>query len=101
MTHIKKQTGRTVAIMGAASGLGLELVRLFALITSGKRSHCSDGSMTGRVPLPFSGPSSSSKATMEAFADVYRTELKPFGIDFIMCSLAPCSQVVRLRLPLN
>jgi NAD(P)-dependent dehydrogenase (short-subunit alcohol dehydrogenase family) len=42
------------------------------------------GSMTGRFPLPFSGPSSASKATMEAFADVYRTELKPFGIDFIM-----------------
>jgi NAD(P)-dependent dehydrogenase (short-subunit alcohol dehydrogenase family) len=41
-------------------------------------------SMTGRFPLPFSGPSSASKAAMEAFADVYRTELKPFGIDFIM-----------------
>jgi NAD(P)-dependent dehydrogenase (short-subunit alcohol dehydrogenase family) len=42
------------------------------------------GSMTGRFPLPFSGPSSASKAAMEAFADVYRTELKPFSIDFIM-----------------
>jgi NAD(P)-dependent dehydrogenase (short-subunit alcohol dehydrogenase family) len=42
------------------------------------------GSLTGRFPLPFSGPSSASKATMEAFADVYRTELKPFGVDFIM-----------------
>ena len=40
--------------------------------------------MTGRFPLPFSGSSSASKAAMEAFADVYRTELKPFGIDFIM-----------------
>ena len=40
--------------------------------------------MTGRFPLPFSGPSSASKAAMEAFADVYRTELKPFSIDFIM-----------------
>ncbi|WP_259065837.1 SDR family NAD(P)-dependent oxidoreductase [Mucilaginibacter sp. X4EP1] len=42
------------------------------------------GSMTGRFPLPFSGPSSASKATMEAFADVYRTELKPSGVDFVM-----------------
>jgi NAD(P)-dependent dehydrogenase (short-subunit alcohol dehydrogenase family) len=42
------------------------------------------GSMTGRFPLPFSGPSSASKATMEAFTDVYRTELKPFGVDFVM-----------------
>lgn len=42
------------------------------------------GSMTGRFPIPFSRPSSASKAAMEAFADVYRTELKPFGIDFIM-----------------
>ena len=51
--------------------------------------------------VPFSGPSSASKAAMEAFADVYRTELKPFGIDFIMVSLARCSQVVRRRLPVN
>jgi NAD(P)-dependent dehydrogenase (short-subunit alcohol dehydrogenase family) len=36
------------------------------------------------LDVPFSGPSSASKAAMEAFADVYRTELKPFGIDFIM-----------------
>lgn len=42
------------------------------------------GSMTGRFPLPFSGPSSSSKAAMEAFADIYRTELRPFGVEFIM-----------------
>jgi short-subunit dehydrogenase len=40
--------------------------------------------VTGRFPLPFSGPLSASKAAMEAFADVYRTELKPFGVDFIM-----------------
>jgi NAD(P)-dependent dehydrogenase (short-subunit alcohol dehydrogenase family) len=35
------------------------------------------GSMTGRLPLPFNGPSSASKAALEAFADVYRAELKP------------------------
>ena len=34
------------------------------------------GSMTGRFPIPFSGPSSASKATMEAFADVYRYRIK-------------------------
>ncbi|MEW1550935.1 SDR family NAD(P)-dependent oxidoreductase [Streptomyces tsukubensis] len=42
------------------------------------------GAMTGRFPLPFNGPSSASKATLEALADVYRAELKPFGIDFVM-----------------
>lgn len=42
------------------------------------------GSLTGPFSLPFSGPSSASKATMESFADVYRIELKPQGIDFIM-----------------
>jgi NAD(P)-dependent dehydrogenase (short-subunit alcohol dehydrogenase family) len=42
------------------------------------------GSMTGRFPLPFSGPSSASKATMEAFSDVYRIELRPSGVDFVM-----------------
>ncbi|MDQ1515112.1 MAG: hypothetical protein QOE80_942 [Actinomycetota bacterium] len=42
------------------------------------------GSLTGRFPLPFNGPSSASKAALEAFADVYRGELKPFGVDFVM-----------------
>jgi NAD(P)-dependent dehydrogenase (short-subunit alcohol dehydrogenase family) len=42
------------------------------------------GAMTGRFPLPFNGPSSASKAALEAFADVYRTELRPFGIDFVI-----------------
>jgi NAD(P)-dependent dehydrogenase (short-subunit alcohol dehydrogenase family) len=42
------------------------------------------GAMTGRFPVPFDGPSSASKAAFEALADVYRTELKPFGIAFVM-----------------
>jgi NAD(P)-dependent dehydrogenase (short-subunit alcohol dehydrogenase family) len=42
------------------------------------------GSMTGRFPLPFNGPSSASKATLEALADVYRSELKPFGVQFVL-----------------
>jgi NAD(P)-dependent dehydrogenase (short-subunit alcohol dehydrogenase family) len=42
------------------------------------------GSMTARLPLPFNGPSSASKAALEAFADVYRGELRPFGVDFVM-----------------
>ena len=42
------------------------------------------GSMTGRFPLPFNGPSSASKATLEALADVYRAELKPFGVQFVL-----------------
>jgi NAD(P)-dependent dehydrogenase (short-subunit alcohol dehydrogenase family) len=40
--------------------------------------------MTGRFPIPFNGPSSASKATLEAFADIYRAELKPFGVDFVI-----------------
>jgi NAD(P)-dependent dehydrogenase (short-subunit alcohol dehydrogenase family) len=42
------------------------------------------GSMTGRLPLPFNGPSSASKAALEALADVYRGELKPFDVAFVM-----------------
>lgn len=42
------------------------------------------GAMTGRFPLPFNGPSSASKAALEAFADVYRGELKQFGVDFVL-----------------
>jgi short chain dehydrogenase len=37
------------------------------------------GAMTGRLPLPFNGPSSASKAALEAFADVYRTELRAWA----------------------
>jgi len=42
------------------------------------------GAMTGRFPIPFNGPSSASKATLEAFADIYRAELKPFGVEFVV-----------------
>lgn len=42
------------------------------------------GSASGFFALPFSGPSSASKATMESFADVYRIELRPFGVDFVI-----------------
>ena len=35
--------------------------------------------MTGRLPLPLKGPSSASKAALEAFADVYRTELRAWA----------------------
>jgi NAD(P)-dependent dehydrogenase (short-subunit alcohol dehydrogenase family) len=39
---------------------------------------------TASLPLPFNGPSGASKAAFETFAAVYRAELKPFGIDFIV-----------------
>ncbi len=39
---------------------------------------------TASLPLPFNGPSGASKAAMEAFAVVYRAELKPFGIDVVV-----------------
>ena len=39
---------------------------------------------TASLPLPFNGPSGASKAAFEAFASVYRAELKRFGIDFVV-----------------
>ena len=42
------------------------------------------GAMTGRFPLPFNGPSSASKAALEAIADIYRAELNPFGVNFVL-----------------
>jgi NAD(P)-dependent dehydrogenase (short-subunit alcohol dehydrogenase family) len=42
------------------------------------------GSATGRFPVPFNGPSCASKAALEAFADVYRAELKSFGVHFVI-----------------
>ena len=41
-------------------------------------------SITAFFPLPFNGPSSASKAALEAFADVYRAELATCGVDFVM-----------------
>ena len=41
---------------------------------------------TASVPLPFNGPSGASKAAMEAFAAVYRAELKSFGVDVIVAA---------------
>jgi NAD(P)-dependent dehydrogenase (short-subunit alcohol dehydrogenase family) len=37
------------------------------------------GAMTGRLPLPFNGPSTASKAAPEAFAGLYRTELRAWA----------------------
>src|SRR6204780_1364407 len=41
---------------------------------------------TASVPLPFNGPSGASKAAMEAFATVYRAELKRFGVDVVVAA---------------
>lgn len=41
---------------------------------------------TASVPLPFNGPSGASKAAMEAFAAVYRAELKSFGVDVVVAA---------------
>jgi NAD(P)-dependent dehydrogenase (short-subunit alcohol dehydrogenase family) len=41
---------------------------------------------TASLPLPFNGPSGASKAAMEAFASVYRAELKSFGIDVVIAA---------------
>jgi NAD(P)-dependent dehydrogenase (short-subunit alcohol dehydrogenase family) len=41
---------------------------------------------TASIPLPFNGPSGASKAAMEAFAAVYRAELKSFGIDVVVAA---------------
>jgi NAD(P)-dependent dehydrogenase (short-subunit alcohol dehydrogenase family) len=41
---------------------------------------------TASVPLPFNGPSGSSKAAMEVFSAVYRAELKSFGIDVVVAA---------------
>ncbi|WP_441253480.1 SDR family NAD(P)-dependent oxidoreductase [Bradyrhizobium sp. 613_E4_N2_2] len=43
---------------------------------------------TASVPLPFNGPSGASKAAMEAFAAVYRAELKSFGVDVVVAAAA-------------
>ena len=41
-------------------------------------------SVTAAFPVPFNGPSSASKAALEVFADIYRTELHPFGVDVVI-----------------
>jgi NAD(P)-dependent dehydrogenase (short-subunit alcohol dehydrogenase family) len=41
-------------------------------------------SITAVFPLPFNGPSSASKAALEVFADIYRNELRPFGVDVVI-----------------
>src|SRR5712672_3683973 len=39
---------------------------------------------TASLPLPFNGPSGASKAAFDAFAAVYRAELKSFGVDVVI-----------------
>lgn len=63
----------------------LSVINIFLpLLRKSKGRILQIGSMSARFPIPFSGPSSASKAAMEAFVDVYRTELKPFGVDIVM-----------------
>jgi len=40
--------------------------------------------MTATLPFPFNGPSGASKAAFDAFAAVYRAELKSFGVDVVL-----------------
>ena len=42
--------------------------------------------ITATVPLPFNAASGASKAAAEVFADVYRAELKEFGVDVTIVS---------------
>ena len=42
------------------------------------------GAMTGRFHLAFNGPSSASKAALEAVAYVYRSSLRPFGVELVL-----------------
>jgi NAD(P)-dependent dehydrogenase (short-subunit alcohol dehydrogenase family) len=42
--------------------------------------------MTATLPLPFNGPSGSSKAALEVIATIYRAELKPFGVDVVIAA---------------
>jgi NAD(P)-dependent dehydrogenase (short-subunit alcohol dehydrogenase family) len=57
------------------------------------------GAMTGRFPLPFDGPSSITKAALEAVADVYRAELSPWGSGRLSRRPATCSPAVPRRPP--
>jgi NAD(P)-dependent dehydrogenase (short-subunit alcohol dehydrogenase family) len=41
---------------------------------------------TAAFPLPFNGPSGASKAAAEVFANVYRAELRSFGVDVVIVS---------------
>ncbi|MEM1333074.1 MAG: SDR family NAD(P)-dependent oxidoreductase [Actinomycetota bacterium] len=63
------------------------LAVIFALLPSLRRAAgriVQIGSVSGFLPLPFDGATSASKAAMEAFADVFRSELRTFGVDFVM-----------------
>ncbi len=41
---------------------------------------------TASLPLPFNGPSGASKAAMEVFTTVYRAELNPLGVEFVIAA---------------
>lgn len=63
------------------------LAVIFALLPAVRRAKgriVQIGSVSGFLPLPFDGATSASKAAMEAFADVFRNELRSFGVDFVM-----------------
>eukprot|EP00184_Porphyridium_aerugineum_P002444 CAMPEP_0184700392 /NCGR_PEP_ID=MMETSP0313-20130426/12903_1 /TAXON_ID=2792 /ORGANISM="Porphyridium aerugineum, Strain SAG 1380-2" /LENGTH=58 /DNA_ID=CAMNT_0027160039 /DNA_START=61 /DNA_END=233 /DNA_ORIENTATION=- len=44
------------------------------------------GSVTALIPVPLSGAYSASKAALHAYSDALRVEMKPFGIQVIVCA---------------
>ena len=44
------------------------------------------GSIAGQSALPFLGPYAASKHALEAIADTFRVELRPFGVDVSLVS---------------
>ena len=58
--------------------------KLIPLLRESKGTIMMNGSLAGRIALPFLAPYASSKFALEGFADSLRRELNPFGIKTVL-----------------
>ncbi|HOO71794.1 MAG TPA: SDR family NAD(P)-dependent oxidoreductase [Spirochaetota bacterium] len=66
----------------------LLIQKLIPLLRESRGMIMINGSLAGKVALPFLAPYTSSKHAIEGFADSLRRELNPFGIKTVLIELA-------------
>lgn len=70
----------------------LEVTQAFSpLLIASKGTIINNGSVVGRIPVPFEGVYNMSKAALEMLSKQMRIEFYPFGVNVIHASVPRCS----------
>ncbi len=81
--NVPLETFRKVMEVNYFSHVSL-IQKLIPLVRESRGMIMINGSLAGKVALPFLGPYTASKHAVEGFADALRRELNPFGIKTVL-----------------